>query len=169
MSILFLIHSEYILVARRSHSNGDVVRHLGFLNRFFCLLTVYKKVYGVIDHIHVIGFIQSVSNILVRGEINVWCMNLHGIMKVDWKTNYHIFRYFRVWEFLAIVTKRSCVIFSLCSLVKWLFMETLFFLFFPECICSDFEEVLNSAKSEDRKISRHTISVIWSSKQYFKI
>ena len=43
MSILSLIHSEYILVAKRSHSNGDVVRHLRFLNQLFCLLRVYKR------------------------------------------------------------------------------------------------------------------------------
>ena len=71
MSILFLIHLEHtcILIARRSHGNGDVVHHIGFLNRFFCLLTVYKKVYRVIDCVHVTGFIQSVSDILVRGKI----------------------------------------------------------------------------------------------------
>ena len=31
----FLYIQNIILVARRSHSNGDIVRHLGFLNRFF--------------------------------------------------------------------------------------------------------------------------------------
>ena len=65
----FLYIQIIILIARMSHSNGDVVCHLGFLNRFFCLLTVYKKVYRVIDRVHVTGFIQSVSDILVRGEI----------------------------------------------------------------------------------------------------
>ena len=35
ISFLFLIQSEHILVSRRSNSNGDFVRHLGFLNKFF--------------------------------------------------------------------------------------------------------------------------------------
>ena len=43
MPFLFLIHSEHIQVTRRSHSNEDVVRHLGFLNRNFGLLMVYKR------------------------------------------------------------------------------------------------------------------------------
>ena len=70
MSFLFLIQSEHILVARRSNSNGDVVRHLGFLNRFFFYWRSIRKVYSVIDRLHVTGFIQSVCDILVRGEIN---------------------------------------------------------------------------------------------------
>ena len=69
MSTLFLIHSEYMLVARRSHSNGDVVRHLGFLNIFFAYWRSIREVYRVIDRFHVTGLIQSVSDILVRGEI----------------------------------------------------------------------------------------------------
>ena len=75
----FLYIQNIILVARRSHSNGDVIRHLGFLDRFFCLLTVYKKVYRVIDRVHVTGFIQSVSDILVRGEINPIISHVNNI------------------------------------------------------------------------------------------
>ena len=74
MSILFLIHSELILLARRSHSNGDGIRHLGFINRFFAYWRSIREVYSVIDRLHVTGFIQSVFDILVRGEIKAYFM-----------------------------------------------------------------------------------------------
>ena len=58
-----------ILVARRSHSNEDFVHHLGFLNRFFAYWRSIREVYSVIDRLHATSFIQSVFDILVRGEI----------------------------------------------------------------------------------------------------
>ena len=63
------MQSDHILVSRRPHSNGDVVRHLGFLNRFFAYWRSIREVYSVIDRLHVTGFIQWVCDILVRGEI----------------------------------------------------------------------------------------------------
>ena len=103
MSFLFLIKSEHILVSRRSHSNGDVVRHLGFLNRFFAYWRSIREVYSVIDRLHVTGFIQWVCDILVRGEIKsrFWdCWN--GFLNNRAIAAYLFMEYFlRLW-FIAI-------------------------------------------------------------------
>ena len=89
MSILLLIHSEYILVARRSHSNGDVVRHLGFLDRFFAYWRSIREVYSVIDRLHVTGFIQSGFDILVRGEIKtITCTEKRGKRNMSGLSHY---------------------------------------------------------------------------------
>ena len=83
MSFLFLIQSEHILVSRRSHSNGDVVRHLGFLNRLFAYWRSIREVYSVIDRLHVTGFIQWVCDILVRGEINKLIISVYLYPPLD--------------------------------------------------------------------------------------
>ena len=74
------IHAEYIRVARRSHSNGDIVRHLGFLNIFFAYWRSIREVYSVIDRLHVTCFSQSVFDILVQGEIKYYIRSKHPSM-----------------------------------------------------------------------------------------
>ena len=89
MSFLFLIQSEHILVSRRSHSNGDVVRHLGFLNKFFAYWRSIREVYSVIDRLHVTCFIQWVCDILVRGEINSIVMSRQ--LPLKWRRGPNLF------------------------------------------------------------------------------
>ena len=93
MSFLFLIQSDHILVSRRSHSNGYVVRHLGFLNKFFAYWRSIREVYSAIDRLHVTCFVQWVCDILVRGEINFHVSRLTGLLIVyyteSWRMTYY--------------------------------------------------------------------------------
>ena len=68
---LFHMHSEYIRVTRRSHSNMAFSTILDISIDFFAYWrSIREEVYSVIDCLHVTGFIQSIFGILVRDEIN---------------------------------------------------------------------------------------------------
>ena len=75
MSFLIIIQSQHKLIPRKFHSNKNVVRHLVFLvSQSSAQAAVHEAYWPYIVTGHVTGLIQSLSQIFVRGKINLYVL-----------------------------------------------------------------------------------------------